>query len=48
MKTLPAYMSEKISQKWTAFAFGRAYLRQTYTECLPNQYKHFDISTYQI
>ena len=31
-------MSEKISQKWAAFAFGRRYLRQNFTEYVSTQY----------
>ena len=31
-------MSEKIKQKWAAFAFGSTYLHQTFTEYMSNQY----------
>ena len=41
-------MYEKISQKWTSFAFGSKYHYQTFTECVSNQYTHFNISTYHI
>ena len=39
---------EKISQKRTTFVFGNTYLHQTFTECVPNQYTHFDIFACQI
>ena len=32
-----------ISQKWTAFVLGDTNLRQTFTECVSNQYAHFDL-----
>ena len=41
-------MSEKISQKLTAFVFGYTYLLQTFTECVSNQNAHFNISTCQM
>ena len=41
-------MSEKISQKWKALAFGSSYFHQTFIECVPNQYTHFNVSTYQM
>ena len=41
-------MSEIMSQKWTAFVFGVKYLHQTFTECVSNQYTHFDTSICQI
>ena len=45
--TLP-YVWKIISQKWAAFAFGSTYLHQTFTECMFNQYTHFDTSTCQM
>ena len=36
-------MSKKISQKLTIFAFDDTYLYYTFTECVSNQYTHFDI-----
>ena len=37
-----------VSQKWKAFVFGNTYFHQIFTECLSNQYTHFDILTYRI
>ena len=34
---------KKISQKWTAFVFASTYLYQTFTECVSNQYVHFNV-----
>ena len=38
----------KISQKLTAFVFGSTYNHQTFTECIHNQFSHFDKSTCQM
>ena len=40
-------MSEKISQKGTEFVLGNTYFRQTFTECVPNQYT-YDILTIDV
>ena len=44
METLPYVW--KIYKKWAPYAFGSIYLHQTFTECMFNQYTHFDISTF--
>ena len=41
-------ISEKISQKWAGFVFGRTHFHQTFTKCVSNQYTQFDVSTCQM
>ena len=38
---LTCTMSEKVSQKQTAFVFGSTYLHQTFVECVSDQYTYF-------
>ena len=41
-------MSEKISQKCMTFEFDKRNFIQTFTDCMSNQYTHFDILRFQM
>ena len=43
-----SYVWKNTSQIWAVFAFDSTYLHQTFTECVSNQYTHFNVSTCQM